>query len=104
MRSENAGFTKSRRVIGEHVSHPLVGWRTSDQDGWGLRSNLICRGIFEDFHAESKGNLYSKIETPRRKMGLREFLTFGKETLTGPWLYKDWVAQLLAEPFQWQLE
>ena len=65
-RSENAGFTKSRRVIGEHVSHPLVGWRTSDQDGWGLRSNLICRGIFEDFHAGSKGNLYSKIATPRR--------------------------------------
>ena len=64
-RSGNAGFTKSRRVIGEHVSHPLVGWRTSDQDGWGLRSNLICRGIFEDFHAGSKGNLYSKIETPR---------------------------------------
>src|SRR5450631_1814269 len=25
LRSENAGFTKSRRVIGEHVSHPLVG-------------------------------------------------------------------------------
>jgi hypothetical protein len=25
-----------------------------------LRSNLICRGIFEDFHAGSKGNLYSK--------------------------------------------
>jgi len=47
------------------VSHPLVGWRSSDQDGWGLRSNLICRGIFEDFHAGSKGNLYSKIETPR---------------------------------------
>jgi len=65
LRSENAGFTKSRRVIGEHVSHPLVGWRTSDQDGWGLRSNLICRGIFEDFHAGSKGNLYSKIATPR---------------------------------------
>ena len=65
LRSGNAGFTKSRRVIGEHVSHPLVGWRTSDQDGWGLRSNLICRGIFEDFHAGSKGNLYSKIATPR---------------------------------------
>ena len=65
MRSGNAGFTKSRRVIGEHVSHPLVGWRSSDQDGWGLRSNLICRGIFEDFHAGSKGHLYSKIETPR---------------------------------------
>ena len=48
------------------MSHPLVGWRTSDQDGWGLRSNLICRGIFEDFHAGSKGNLYSKIATPRR--------------------------------------
>ena len=68
-RSENAGFTKSRRVIGEHVSHPLVGWRTSDQDGWGLRSNLICRGIFEDFHAGSKGNLYSKIATPRHNSG-----------------------------------
>ena len=47
------------------MSHPLVGWRSSDQDGWGLRSNLICRGIFEDFHAGSKGNLYSKIATPR---------------------------------------
>ena len=47
------------------MSHPLVGWRTSDQDGWGLRSNLICRGIFEDFHARSKRNLYSKIATPR---------------------------------------
>ena len=69
LRSGNAGFTKSRRVIGEHVSHPLVGWRTSDQDGWGLRSNLICRGIFEDFHAGSKGNLYSKIETPRPHSG-----------------------------------
>ena len=45
------------------MSHPLVGWRTSDQDGWGLRSNLICRGIFEDFHAGSKGNIYSKIAT-----------------------------------------
>jgi hypothetical protein len=31
-----------------------------------LRSNLICRGIFEDFHAGSKGNLYSKIATPRQ--------------------------------------
>ena len=70
LRSENAGFTKSRRVIGEHVSHPLVGWRTSDQDGWGLRSNLICRGIFEDFHAGSKGNLYSKIATPRFVLGM----------------------------------
>ena len=49
------------------MSHPLVGWRTSDQDGWGLRSNLNCRGIFEDFHARSKGNLYSKIATPRAK-------------------------------------
>jgi hypothetical protein len=39
-----------------------------------------------------------------RKVGLREFLTFVKETLTGPWLYKNWVAQLLVEPFQWQLE
>ena len=46
----------------------LVGWRTSDQDGWGLRSNLICRGIFEDFHAGNKGNLYSKIATPRRSV------------------------------------
>ena len=55
LRSGNAGFTKSRRVIGEHVSHPLVGWRSSDQDGWGLRSNLICRGIFEDFHAWEQG-------------------------------------------------
>ena len=64
MRSENAGFTKSRRVSGEHVSHPLVGWRTSDQDGLGLRSNLIGRSIFEDFNAWSKGNLYSKIEAP----------------------------------------
>jgi hypothetical protein len=27
LRSENAGFTKSRRVIEEHVSHPIVGWR-----------------------------------------------------------------------------
>jgi hypothetical protein len=24
LRSENAGFTKSRRVIGEHVSYPLL--------------------------------------------------------------------------------
>ena len=47
------------------MSHPLVGWRSSDQDGWGLRSNLIGRGIFEDFHAGSKGNLYSKIATHR---------------------------------------
>jgi len=44
---------------------PLLGGDLSDQDGWGLRSNLIGRGIFEDFHAGSKGNLYSKIETPR---------------------------------------
>jgi Helix-turn-helix domain of resolvase/Resolvase, N terminal domain len=73
LRSGNAGFTKSRRVIGEHVSHPLVGWRSSDQDGWGLRSNLICRGIFEDFHAGSKGNLYSKIETPLLFAALAEF-------------------------------
>ena len=65
LRSENAGFTKSRRVIGEHVSHPLVGWRSSDQEGWGLRSNLIGRGIFEYFHVGSKGNIYSKIATPR---------------------------------------
>ena len=52
------------------MSHPLVGWRTSDQDGWGLRSNLIGRGIFEDFHAGSKGNLYSKIATPRCFSGI----------------------------------
>jgi len=25
LRSGNAGFTKSRRVIGEHVNHPLLG-------------------------------------------------------------------------------
>jgi len=24
LRSENAGFPTSRRVIGEHVSHPLI--------------------------------------------------------------------------------
>jgi putative sugar O-methyltransferase len=77
LRSGNAGFTKSRRVIGEHVSHPLVGWRSSDQDGWGLRSNLICRGIFEDFHAGSKGNLYSKIETPRFLIKDRAILPYG---------------------------
>jgi len=53
---------------------PLVGWRTSDQDGWGLRSNLICRGIFEDFHAGSKGNLYSKIATPRIDLGRAGFV------------------------------
>ena len=47
------------------MSHPLVGWRTSDQDDWGLRSNLMGHGIFEDFHAGSKGNLYSKIAIPR---------------------------------------
>ena len=57
------------------MSHPLVGWRTSDQDGWGLRSNLICRGIFEDFHAGSKGNLYSKIAT--RCPFCKHFITFG---------------------------
>src|SRR5674476_873934 len=85
LRSGNAGFTKSRRVIGEHVSHPLVGWRSSDQDGWGLRSNLICRGIFEDFHAGSKGNLYSKIETPRNRLGKTDVLLlddWGLATLT----------------------
>jgi hypothetical protein len=47
--------------------------------------------------------------TPRvarlvRKMGLREFLTFVKESFTGLWLSKDWIAQLLAGSFQWQLE
>ena len=68
LRSGNAGFTKSRRVIGEHVSHPLVGWRTSNQEGWGLRNNLIGRGIFDDYHAGSKGSLYSKIATSLRRL------------------------------------
>src|SRR5450631_1830675 len=45
-RSANAGFTQLCRVIGEHVSHPLVGWRSSDQDGWGLRSNLNLSRYF----------------------------------------------------------
>jgi len=38
------------------------------------------------------------------KMGLREFLIFVKETFTGPWLSKEWVAQFLAQPFHLQLE
>jgi hypothetical protein len=47
--------------------------------------------------------------TPRvakliRKMGLREFLIFVKETFTGPWLSKEWVVQFLAQPFHLQLE
>ena len=38
------------------------------------------------------------------KMGLREFFTFVKETLTGPWLSKEWVAQFLVQPFHLRLE
>ena len=50
------------------MSHPLVGWRTSNQEGWGLRNNLIGRGIFDDYHAGSKGSLYSKIATSLRRL------------------------------------
>jgi len=32
-RSKNAGFTKSRRVTGEHVNQPLLGGERVDQDG-----------------------------------------------------------------------
>jgi hypothetical protein len=39
-----------------------------------------------------------------KKMGLREFLIFVKETFTGPWLSKEWVTQFLAQPFHLQLE
>ncbi len=31
-RSKNADFTKSRRVIEEHVNHPLLGGERVDQD------------------------------------------------------------------------
>jgi hypothetical protein len=37
-------------------------------------------------------------------MGLREFLIFVKETFTGPWLSKEWVAQFLVQPFHLLLE
>ena len=46
----------------------------------------------------------SRVAKLVRKMGLREFHTFIKETLTGPWLSKEWIAQLLTQPFQLRLE
>ncbi|MGZ8214641.1 MAG: hypothetical protein ACXWTP_09095 [Methylosarcina sp.] len=35
MRSENAGFTKSRRVIAQQVLYPWVCIKREEQDGWG---------------------------------------------------------------------
>jgi hypothetical protein len=35
LRNENAGFTKSRRVIAQQVLYPLSGIKREEQDGWG---------------------------------------------------------------------
>lgn len=38
------------------------------------------------------------------KMGIREFFTFVKETLTGPWISKDWAAKFLMQSFEVLIE
>lgn len=38
------------------------------------------------------------------KMGIREFFTFVKETLTGRWISKDWAAKFLMQSFEVQIE
>lgn len=37
------------------------------------------------------------------KMGIREFLSFVKETIKNPWLTKEWIAQFLKTPFELQI-
>ena len=39
-----------------------------------------------------------------KKMGIREFLSFVKGTLTGPWISKDWAVQFLRQPFEFHIE
>ncbi len=39
-----------------------------------------------------------------KKMGIREFLSFVKGTLTGPWISSDWAAQFLRQPFEFHIE
>ncbi|WP_221897513.1 hypothetical protein [Bathymodiolus japonicus methanotrophic gill symbiont] len=39
-----------------------------------------------------------------KKMGIREFLSFVKGTLTGPWIRNDWAAQFLRQPSEFHIE
>jgi len=73
LRSENAGFTKSRRVIGEHVSYPLLGSDRVTRTA-GAAEGISGRVVFAACWAGMPIKAFAKIATPRFIRRQRQFL------------------------------
>jgi len=68
LRSENAGFPTSRRVIGEHVSYPLLGSDRVTRTA-GAAAGISGRVVFAACWAGRPIKAFAKIATPRRRAG-----------------------------------
>ena len=67
MRSENAGFTKWRKVIAKLSCAPLVGCIASEAGRIGAAAGIGGRVVFADFSSRSPEKSFAKIATPRNK-------------------------------------
>ena len=65
MRSENAGFTKWRKVIAKLSCAPLVGCIASEAGRIGAAAGIGGRVVFADFSSRSPEKSFAKIATPR---------------------------------------
>ena len=64
-RSENAGFTKWRKVIAQLSFTPLVGCKASEAGRIGAAEGISGRVVFADFSSRSPEKSLAKIATPR---------------------------------------
>ncbi len=69
LRSENAGFPKSRRVIGEHVSYPLLGSERVTRTA-GAAAGISGRVIFAAFLGREAQKCFRKnSDSPQAFLG-----------------------------------
>ena len=66
LRSENAGFTKWRKVIAKLSCAPFVGCTASEAGRIGAVAGIGGRVVFADFSSRSPEKSFAKIATPRR--------------------------------------
>jgi len=70
LRSENAGFTKWRKVIAKLSCAPLVGCIASEAGRIGAAAGIGGRVVFADFSSRSPEKSFAKIATPRNSKEL----------------------------------
>jgi len=64
LRSENAGFTKWRKVIAKLSCAPLVGCSASEAGRIGAVAGISGRVVFADFSSRNPEKYFAKIATP----------------------------------------